>query len=299
MVRQLPPDLRQLARAQRGVLLGNQMFGSVGRRVTQGLITSGAVVKLWHGAYALPGVEKDVRSRLFAAELTLDKPIVACLQTAAELYGFDLDTDCQTHIMAGHNWSNATGGIHQHRYRRAAADASSDGYRVTDLAETVVRMACRETDPAKVLAVLDRALFKTGVDRLDLVCVADSLHIRGIGLTRELIPLADGRAESPGESWLRWVFIEAGLPTAEPQIWVTDVDGTRHRIDLGWRERRIGCEYEGEEHHTKDALTRDRTRYNTLGRQQWLMHGVTSPMIWITRRTLISNVQSLLDQRPA
>ena len=245
----------------------------------------------------MPDKHNDVRARMRAAELTLQRPVVPCLQTAAQVYRLDVDADADLHVLAEHDWSNATAGIHQHRYTPVAPHTLVGGCRVTDLAETVVRVACAEKDPAKVLAVLDSALFRTSIQKLELSCMADRLHIRQIGLVRELIPLADGRAESPGESWLRWVCIEGGLPTPEPQIWVVDEFGERYRVDLGWAERRVGCEYEGEEFHTKGALTKDRHKYNALGRQGWLMHGVTSPMIWTSRRRLVANVQSLLDQR--
>ncbi|MET3804812.1 hypothetical protein ABIB25_001808 [Nakamurella sp. UYEF19] len=297
--RPLPPVLVALAIEQRGALLAVQIAEVLGAKQIRRLTGDDTVTKLWHSAYALPHHAAAAACRVEAAGLSLDRPVVACLQTAAELYGFDLETDPRTHILADHDWSNATAGIVQHRYRPVRDHQLLDGQKVADIAETAVRMACRESDPARVLAVLDRSLFRTVLDQADLARVADDLRIRGISLTRELIGLADGRAESPGESWLRWVCHEAGFPPATPQIWITDDYGRRCRIDLGWEKLRVGCEYDGVEFHTGGALTRDRSRYNTLGRQQWLMHGVTHSMIWHQRRFLVADIRSLLDQRSA
>lgn len=297
MDRLLPAALAEIAAAQQGALTGTQMAGVIGARALLRLVRGGAVTKLWRNAYALPDRAGDVGTRMYAAQLTMGRPVTACLQTAAELYGIDIQEDHRTHVLADHDWTNMTAGIVQHRYRPVRAHCVRDGHAVTDLAETAVRMACAERDPARVLAVLDRALARTAADRVDLARVADDLRIRGIALTRELIDLADGRAESPGESWLRWVCIEAGLPPATPQIWVRDEYGHRYRVDLGWEHLRVGCEYEGIEFHTGGALTRDRARYNALGRQRWLMHGVTHSMIWRQRRFLVADLRSLLDQR--
>src|ERR1700712_1493396 len=149
-------------------------------------------------------------------------------------------------------------------------------------------------NPAKVLAVLDAAMATYSVDQPSLLEVAAELRIRGIRMVRELIPHTDHRAEAPGESWLRWVCIEAALPLPTPQLWVTAERGERYRLDLAWSEHRAGCEYEGVEFHTGEALTKDRARYNALARAGWRMHAVTSPMIWRERRNLVADIRSML-----
>ena len=293
----LPPELLRTAHGQRGVLLGSQIAAVVGRRRLVRLVREGALVRLWRNAYALPGCAAEPSARIRALEMTVGGTVIACLHTAAELFGFDIEADSRTHVLADHDWPNGTPEVRQHRIQPVRPSTTFNGCRVTDLAETVVRMTCRETDPARMLAVLDRALNRTSVGRAELAQVAADLHIRQICLARELIPFADGRAESPGESWLRWVCLEAGFPAPTPQIRVRDEYGNALRIDLGWEDRRVGCEYEGVEFHTAGALTRDRSRYNTLGRLGWLMHGVTSPMIWQHRRALVAEVGTLLSQR--
>lgn len=219
------------------------------------------------------------------------------MHTAAQIHGFDLTEDTRTHIQAAHDWSSELTGLTQHRYTPARPDVMVSGMRCTDPAETVVRVACRRQQPEKVLAVLDAALHRCPVEVDQLAEVATRLRIRGIRLVRELIPLADGRSESPGESWLRWVCLEAGFPAPTPQIWVILEGSVRRRIDLGWPELRVGCEDDGIEFHTGAALTRDRNRYNELQRAGWLLQGVTSSMIWSGRRKLVAQIRSMLVER--
>ncbi|SDZ36426.1 hypothetical protein SAMN05444365_11192 [Micromonospora pattaloongensis] len=84
-----------------------------------------------------------------------------------------------------------------------------------DLARTVRR--------ADALPVLD-AVLRAGLCDMDelLAEVARHQALRGVRQARELVPLADARAECRQESQLRLVLIDGKLPPPEPQIWVTD-----------------------------------------------------------------------------
>jgi hypothetical protein len=290
----LPPELIVLARSQNGALTGTQVRGLSGDRGLARLVRAGRLVRLWRNAYAVPPIVGPA-ANLEAARLTLGQPVTACLHTAAALHGFDISSDRDTHILAAHDWSNELPGLVRHRSSAARPPVLVDGFRVVSAAETAVRVACLQNDPAKVLAVLDAALARSGMPPDDLADVAGELRIRGIKLVRELVPHADGRAESPGESWLRWVCIEAALPAPTPQLWVTTGAGGRYRLDLGWAEFRAGCEYDGVEFHTGDALTKDRARYNALARAGWQMQAVTHRMIWRDRRALVADIRSMIN----
>ena len=58
--------------------------------------------------------------------------------------------------------------------------------------------------------------------------------------------LADGLAESPGESWARVIFGLLGLPKVEPQVVIRDRQG--HfvgRVDFLFRAQRTIVEFDG------------------------------------------------------
>ena len=299
----LPSELADLAAAQHGALLGAQITAVVGDRGLVRLASSGLVKKLWHNGYVAVGPGGDLpevtdpRTRLTVAALTLGRPVTGCSHTAAQLDGFDLTDDPLTHVLAAVDTPSHLQGLVTHRTRSVRPARLRDGHWVTDAAETAVRIAAGHRRPERMLAVLDRAMRFTGVDVADFRAVADDLRIRGIRLVREVLPYADLRAESPGESWLRWVCIEAGFPSPTPQVWVRVRPGVEYRVDLGWEELKVACEYDGVEFHTGAALTKDRRKYNDLRELGWLAHAATGSMIWNQRPALVRQVGALLAAR--
>ncbi|HET8961976.1 endonuclease domain-containing protein, partial [Nocardioides sp.] len=88
---------------------------------------------------------------------------------------------------------------------------------------------------------------------------------------RELIPLADPRAESPAESWTRLALIDHGLPAPEAQYWIEIGGVPTFRLDLAYPHARVAVEYDGEEFHTSET-----DRQADLRRREWLeRHGWT------------------------
>ncbi len=74
---------------------------------------------------------------------------------------------------------------------------------------------------------------------------------RGVKMLKKLIPLVDGGAASPRESWLRLLYIDAGLPRPRTQIPILDQFGNVLRtVDMGWEEFKVIAEYDGEQHQT-------------------------------------------------
>lgn len=102
--------------------------------------------------------------------------------------------------------------------------------------------------------------------------------MRGVVQLRELAPLADGRAESPGESVLRLRWLDcSSLPPPTPQVPILAEGGTVvYRIDLGVPELSYGLEYDGEEHHcAEEDREHDRKRRADLDRRWgWDVEGV-------------------------
>jgi hypothetical protein len=94
---------------------------------------------------------------------------------------------------------------------------------------------------------------------------------RGVIQLRELVPLADPRAESESESWTRLEIIDHGLPSPEPQYWIV-IDGVpTYRLDLAYPKAKIAIEYNGDEFHSSDE-----DRAADALRRRWLEdHGWT------------------------
>jgi hypothetical protein len=78
---------------------------------------------------------------------------------------------------------------------------------------------------------------------------------RGIVQLREVGGLADSGSESPQETRTRLVLTDAGVRPQETQINVFDRYGDHvRRIDMGWRDWKVGVEYDGEQHWTNPAI---------------------------------------------
>ena len=79
--------------------------------------------------------------------------------------------------------------------------------------------------------------------------------------------VADGRAESPGESALRLHWYDAGLPRPELQWWVYDDHGVAmYRLDLALPDLRYAAEYDGRRFHDEN----DEQREHDDERREWL-----------------------------
>jgi len=147
------------------------------------------------------------------------------------------------------------------------------------------------------IALLDTALRSqtcTPASLAEEVIKHDGL--RGVRHVRELIPVADPRPECHQESHLRLVIIDAGLPAPEPQVWVLDGTGRQaYRIDLAYRERRVGLEYDGRSHLTFDRLNADRSRMNWLSARRWAMRYFTARDLYQTPALIVAEVRALLS----
>ncbi|MFI2104472.1 hypothetical protein ACH436_14335 [Isoptericola sp. NPDC019693] len=115
------------------------------------------------------------------------------------------------------------------------------GLPVTSLARTVAD--CATTLPALDGLVVADAALRRGADREEVREIV-ARRYRGGARGAVLVELADTGAETPWETWLRYVALWAGLPRPETQVEVVTRIGT-FRVDLGWPEHGVLAEYDG------------------------------------------------------
>ncbi|HEY2948158.1 MAG TPA: hypothetical protein VGJ53_07140 [Micromonosporaceae bacterium] len=157
-----------------------------------------------------------------------------------------------------------------------------------DLARSVRRM--------DALPALDAALRVGACELGDLEAeLTRHRRLRGICQARQLTSVADGRSECRQESQLRLVLIDGRLPAPEPQVWVDDEDGVPwYRLDLAYRKRKIGLEYDGVSHLDRDRLRHDRWRMNWLAAQGWTLRFFTDADLYRRPAYIVSTVRALL-----
>lgn len=106
--------------------------------------------------------------------------------------------------------------------------------------------------------------------------------------------LMDGGAESPRETWLRLVLIDAGLPAPRTQIRVSDRVHEAF-IDMGYDEPMVGLDYEGRHHSDdRDQYMYDIGRAALIERQNWIDIRVVAEH---SRRFILHRVRAALSRR--
>jgi hypothetical protein len=92
--------------------------------------------------------------------------------------------------------------------------------------------------PGELLSGVDSALRLGLLDARELAAMADGrAHVGSADVLRWVAAMADGRSDSPLESWLRMVVVEAGLGPVELRIPVM-AGGVTYRIDVGYPQIR-------------------------------------------------------------
>ncbi|ODR04890.1 hypothetical protein BHQ21_16105 [Mycobacterium sherrisii] len=149
---------------------------------------------------------------------------------------------------------------------------------------------------------LDALAQATGFKVDDALRVATD-HPRSPGLRRleSALELVDAGAQSPRESYLRLLLIDAGLPRPQTQIPVVGVDGMPVAyLDLGWEDCMVAVEYDGDHHQTDcRQYLKDIRRLETLEQLGWTIVRVVAEdrPAAIVRRVRDALAASTVQQR--
>lgn len=118
---------------------------------------------------------------------------------------------------------------------------------------------------------------------LDALLLAESgrraVRRPGGARARRVVAFADGRSESPGESWSRVEFGRMGKPPSHLQYEVRDERGALiARSDFCWQEERVLGEFDGKikygallqpGEHPSDVVVREKRREDAVRDQGW------------------------------
>ncbi|MGH4026761.1 MAG: endonuclease domain-containing protein [Pseudonocardiaceae bacterium] len=240
------------------------------------MLADGRIRRLW-GVLVPCDLFFDPYTRAAAALLVAGSEAALTGLTAAWLHGCRAAEFGTVHIAVPYARSLAAKeGLVVHQGRQLLADVVElGGLRSVSLEVAVTELLCTDT-PRRALAVADQAtaLIPEGERPAFRFRLATRLgnrpDRRGTARANGLLPLVTGRAESPPESWLKLLVVEAGFPQPVDQFPVADILGTiRYVLDLCWPELRIALEYDGYESHEfrSDA---DARRDRDLERRGWI-----------------------------
>jgi hypothetical protein len=148
-----------------------------------------------------------------------------------------------------------------------------DGLNVTTPERTAFDIGRRGAVHSAV-ARLDTLARATGFKVDDVLRIA-ACHPRSPGIRplQAALDLVDAGAQSPRETYLRLLLIDAGLPRPQTQIPVVGVDGMPVAyLDLGWEDRMVAVEYDGDQHRSdRRQYVKDIRRLEMLEQLGWIV----------------------------
>lgn len=242
------------------------------------------VRRVLRNVYVRADVEDSTELRAAAARLVVSPFAVICDRTAAWLWGVDTFDLRELDILPP---LESCVPRHHNRTRRPEIDGGvrdlaprdmveMGGVWVTTPLRTSLDLACKLAR-RRAMAALDGFMRRHDLAHNQMTTeLVRYYRRRGVTQARRLVPLADARAESPGESWSRLEIIDSGLPAPELQIWVEHRGRPLYRLDMGYRRCKVAVEYDGREFHEREAdRLRDRRRREWLAQQGWTVIVVT------------------------
>ena len=215
--------------------------------------------------------------------------------TAAWLFGLDLDPTNPVEVVVPRSYGHRSRAGLMVRYRDipGADVVTVRGFRVTRLPLALAEL-CLQRPAVEALIAIDMAIRKRRTNSPALAQYAEAMNGRpGAARLRSLAQLA-APAESPMETRLRWLLIEAGLP--QPQVQAKLLAGAA-RADLYYPEARLVIEYDGVNH--RERLVEDDQRQNLLVSAGFRLLRFTASDIYGHPDVVIDQVRGALTVTPA
>ncbi len=184
--------------------------------------------------------------------------------TAAWLLGLDLKLADRIEATAPADAGISTrAGMQIRRMRLNASEVVIvRGLPTTSLLRTL-RDVCIDHSLTESVVFADTALHKRLVTIAELTrCAAASAHHHGVKRLRTVLRYVEPKAASQMETRLRMRLVLSRLPRPEAQVPIYDGRRFLGRVDLFYRDARLGIEYDGSTH--KDSLAEDNRRQNLL-----------------------------------
>lgn len=204
---------------------------------------------IFRGIYVLKQERPTLRTRIRGAMLAAPTAVISGVAASAVHGALWVDDDAPIELIG--RCRNQRGPLLRHDTLGAGEVAEVNGIRVTTPARTAFDLG-RRLDKGPAVARMD-ALMRARPFSITDVDLLAKVHrgVPGLPKLRKALPLVDGGAESPRETWLRLLFVEAGLPRPVTQYVVRAENGRYiRRLDMVWEEFKVGAEYDGQQHLT-------------------------------------------------
>jgi hypothetical protein len=290
--RPIPNELRDLPAFR----LANAVAAGASRSQLRGRAFS----RPFRGAHVVGAVD-SLTQLCQAALLVLPGQAVFSDETAAVLLGLPAPRTSVLHVSVPEKGvAVRRRGIVGHVRHLAEAEIGTlSDLPVTTPERTFVDLAAK-LPAGELLGFADAALRARLVTTAALTeVVSRHAGCRGIARARRVLEYANPAAESPRESMIRWLLIEAGLPTPEVNVNIYDAFGVfLARADLLFRNARVIVEYDGDQHRTDRAqFVKDIQRTTRLAAAGYLVLRFTGTDLMTRPRWIVETVAAALRAR--
>ena len=249
----------------------------LGRRaVLEGLAT-GVLAQPWRGVVIHAADSLNLPTLAQAALIHVGQPAALSGATSLALHGISAAADTTIHLsVLPAKRARSKPGLVVHRAEYQPGDVIElDGLPAFSLDLALADYLC-DGDERTAFAAIDQALAGLPEDHCRALRrnvrdrLVDRRDRRGIHRAQMLLTLATGKAESPPESILRLLVVEAGFPVPEAQYEIVTVDGRRlYVLDIAWPELRIALEYDGFAAH-EERQEHDAERDTRMAGRGWV-----------------------------
>jgi hypothetical protein len=228
-------------------------------------LATGVLAQPWRGVLIHAADSLNLPTLAQAALIHVGQPAALSGATSLALHGISAAASTVIHLsVPPAKRARSKPGLVVHRAEYQPSDVVEiEGLPAFSLDLALADYLC-DGDEQTAFAAVDQAMAGLPPDHCRTLRnnvrdrLVDRRNRRGIHRAQMLLALATGKAESPPESILRLIVVEAGFPVPEAQFEIADIEGRKlYVLDMAWPELRIALEYDGfaahEERHERDA----------------------------------------------
>ncbi|HEY0260790.1 MAG TPA: hypothetical protein VGC18_13175 [Lacisediminihabitans sp.] len=226
--------------------------------------------------------------------------------TAARVYGIPLparlERSAELHVsVLAPAFAPRVRGVHGHRLSSPVVVGDYRGLPIVSAADAWCQLAGFLTEPELVVAGDHLVRRKRPQSSMQELAEALERHgsARGVRMLRSALRRVRPGTDSPMETRVRLLLVDAGLP--EPVIGHTVLNSFGEFVatpDLCYPRERIAIEYEGELHRTDPAVfAEDIERRVLLERAGWAVIRVIKDHVYLRPNLLVNRVRTTLADR--
>ncbi|MFI5564846.1 DUF559 domain-containing protein [Amycolatopsis japonica] len=278
---------------QHGAVSRSEADEVLGRRLVLEGLATGVLVQPWRGVVVHAADSLELATRAQAALLVVGQPAALSGATALALHGISAVDDTRIHVTVPYSRrvkSKPGLAVHQADFRPSDV-IELDGLAMFSLDLALADFLCAG-DKRTAFAALDEAMHGLLPDHVRTLHanvrdrIVDRRDRRGIHRAVMLLDLATGKADSPPESILRLIVVEAGFPVPEAQYEIATIEGrTLYVLDMAWPARRIALEYDGFASH-EERRDYDSERDARMAGRGWITIRASAEDLRDPRRVL-------------